>query len=368
MTVPSPAANKSPSPPVEEPQISVIMTVLNVEPTIRLCLDSLLALDYPEDRYEIIIVDALSKDRTQEIIRRYAAGREHPSIRLFEKAGSIGVGRNEAFRHADGELIAITDGDNEVSPGWLREHLKGFDDDIAGSGGPIDNAVHTLFTDTISCLDNHGPATDIVPLVGVNKYLKPFRSRSDIYTCITSNALYRRSVLEQAAGFDERLLATEDAELNQRLLTAGHTLKYDPLATVTEHHRSTVSAFHRQQRNYAFGQAVVNSLHKEMFRLIHWAPQLALMVLLVLAGLWVVLEEPLLLWSLPAMMGLYLLVHTIYGVKCARLKGNWRFIFTIPMAVIVWHTAWVRGYTLGQLRRHRLLAGGLSLSHGDSSK
>jgi len=344
------------------------MTVLNVESTIRLCLDSLLALDHPDERYEIVIVDAISKDRTQKIIEGYAQEREHPAIRLYEKAGTIGAGRNEAFRHAKGELIAITDGDNEVSPGWLIEHLKDIDEDIAGSGGPIDNAVHTLFTDTTSCLDNHGPATDIVPMVGVNKYLAPYRSRTDIYTCITSNALYRRSVLEEAKGFDERLVATEDAELNQRLIKAGHTLKYNPAARVTEHHRSSVRAFHRQQRNYAFGQAVVNSLHREMFSLIHWAPQLALIVLAVLGGLWIVLDVSLFLWSVPALVGLYLLVHLAYGVKCARQKGNWRLIFTIPFAVMVWHAAWVRGYTLGQFKRRRLLAGELTMSHGDTSK
>lgn len=356
------------APPDVTPFISIIMTVLNVESTIGPCIDSLLALDYPDDLYEIIIVDALSKDKTRAIIEEYAAGRKHPAIRLYQKAGSIGAGRNEAFRHAQGELIAITDGDNEVSPRWLVEHLRDFDADIAGSGGPIDNAVRTLFTDTSSCLDNHGPATDIVPMLGANKYLQPYRSRTDIYTCITSNAVYRRSVLEAVGGFDERLVATEDAELNQRLLKAGHTLKYNPLAWVIEHHRSSVRAFHRQQRNYAFGQAVANALHREMFNLIHWAPQLALLALATLCGLWLALEEPLLLWLLPALVGMYLLIHLAYGIRCARLKGDWRLILTIPLAVMVWHAAWVRGYTLGQFKRRRLLAGGLTMSHGDTSK
>jgi len=359
-----PGATSGPS----KPFISVIMTVLNVESTIRSCLDSLLALDHPADRYEIVIVDALSKDGTREIIREYAKGREHPAIRLHEKAGSIGAGRNEAFRHAGGEFIAITDGDNEVSPRWLIEHLEGFTEKIAGSGGPIDNAVHTLFTDTTSCLDNHGPATDVVPMLGVYRYLKPFVSRTDIYTCITSNAIYRASVFESLGGFDERLTATEDAEFNQRLLKAGHTLKFNPEAKVVEHHRSSVRAFHRQQRNYAFGQAVANVLHPGMFKPIHWIPQLALLLLLGLCGLYMALMAPLIVYLALVLVLLYFIAHTGYGIKCARQKGNWRLALTIPLAVLVWHAAWVRGYTRGQFRRRRLLAGTYALSHGDSSR
>ena len=55
------------------PFVSVVITVYNAERYLPRCLESLLALDYPKDRYEVVIVDARSRDRTQDIVREFAA-------------------------------------------------------------------------------------------------------------------------------------------------------------------------------------------------------------------------------------------------------------------------------------------------------
>ena len=80
------------------------------------------------------------------------------------------------------------------------------------------------------------------------------------------------------------------------------------------------------------------------------------------------LMAPLIVYLALVLVLLYFIAHTGYGIKCARQKGNWRLALTIPLAVLVWHAAWVRGYTRGQFRRRRLLAGTYALSHGDSSR
>ena len=54
-----------------KPQISVIVVTKNEEKNISTCLESLLAQDCPKDRYEIIVVDGASTDKTQDICRRY---------------------------------------------------------------------------------------------------------------------------------------------------------------------------------------------------------------------------------------------------------------------------------------------------------
>ncbi|MHA1146266.1 MAG: glycosyltransferase, partial [Candidatus Helarchaeota archaeon] len=51
-----------------EPEVSVIVCTKNEEKNIATVLSSLLAVDYPKDKYEILIVDE-SKDRTPEIVR-----------------------------------------------------------------------------------------------------------------------------------------------------------------------------------------------------------------------------------------------------------------------------------------------------------
>ena len=53
------------------PLISIVVPVFDGEDLIGDCIESLLAMDYPEDRREIIVVDNKSNDRTAEIIGRY---------------------------------------------------------------------------------------------------------------------------------------------------------------------------------------------------------------------------------------------------------------------------------------------------------
>ncbi len=49
------------------PIVSVIVVTRNEEKNISRCLESLIAQDYPKDRYELIVVDGASTDRTQRI-------------------------------------------------------------------------------------------------------------------------------------------------------------------------------------------------------------------------------------------------------------------------------------------------------------
>src|SRR5262249_53994745 len=54
------------------PTVSIVVAVYNAQHTIEDCLDSLLALDYPEARREVIVVDNGSCDASPEILDTYA--------------------------------------------------------------------------------------------------------------------------------------------------------------------------------------------------------------------------------------------------------------------------------------------------------
>jgi glycosyltransferase involved in cell wall biosynthesis len=94
--------------------ISVIIPCRNEERHVAHCLESLLAQRYPEDRYEILLADNMSTDRTVEIARRY------PRVTVVreEKLSSYAA-RNAAARIATGHILAFTDADCEAAPDWL---------------------------------------------------------------------------------------------------------------------------------------------------------------------------------------------------------------------------------------------------------
>jgi glycosyltransferase involved in cell wall biosynthesis len=113
----------------ELPIISVVVPVYNEEEEITDLLDSLMALDWPRDRLEILCVDNNSTDQTLSILRSY------PITVLQEPIPGPYAARNTAIRHAQGEFIAFTDADCVVSKNWLLELWQAFDTPQVGAVG-----------------------------------------------------------------------------------------------------------------------------------------------------------------------------------------------------------------------------------------
>src|SRR5271163_343817 len=91
------------------PRVSFIMPTLNAEAILENCLASIARQTYPRDRYEIILADARSTDRTREIAKKFGA------IVLDDDGENMEEGKRLALRHATGEFIIFVDADNEFT-------------------------------------------------------------------------------------------------------------------------------------------------------------------------------------------------------------------------------------------------------------
>src|SRR5687767_15620655 len=60
------------SDPDEWPSVTITLPVHNEERRIASCLDAVLALDYPADRRQILVISDGSTDRTEDLVRGYA--------------------------------------------------------------------------------------------------------------------------------------------------------------------------------------------------------------------------------------------------------------------------------------------------------
>ena len=85
------------------------MPTLNAEAILENCLASIARQTYPRERYEIILADAHSTDRTREIGKRFGA------IILDDNGKNMEEGKRLALQHATGELIVFVDADNEIT-------------------------------------------------------------------------------------------------------------------------------------------------------------------------------------------------------------------------------------------------------------
>src|SRR3972149_6409597 len=89
------------------PSVTMIIAARNEEKIIGRKIENLLALDYPIDKLEIIIVSDCSTDDSDEIIRRYE-GRGVKLLRMEQRMGKH-FAQKKAIDHAKGEIIAFTD-------------------------------------------------------------------------------------------------------------------------------------------------------------------------------------------------------------------------------------------------------------------
>lgn len=114
----------------ERKTVSVIIAAYNAEQFIAAKLDSILALHYPAELLEVIVISDGSTDATDDIVRQYAARR----VRLLrvERGGKCAA-LNAAIRQARNEILLLTDVRQAVAPESLQHMVDCFADPAVGA-------------------------------------------------------------------------------------------------------------------------------------------------------------------------------------------------------------------------------------------
>ncbi len=120
--------------------ISVILCTYNRDKYIYNVLKSVAENDYPQDQYEIVLVNNNSTDGTENECRRFQA--DYPDIRFryfLETNQGLSYARNCGIRNAQGDLLVYVDDDATVNPEYLRTYSDFFTHHLeaVAAGGPI---------------------------------------------------------------------------------------------------------------------------------------------------------------------------------------------------------------------------------------
>src|SRR5579862_7213448 len=113
--------------------VSVIVCVRDEEEHIEEQLAALAAQDYT-GAWELLVVDNGCRDRTIAIVESFR--NLFPRLTVVDARGRKGLNhaRNQGAAAAGGELLCFCDGDDVVSPGWLRAHTEAALDADISSG------------------------------------------------------------------------------------------------------------------------------------------------------------------------------------------------------------------------------------------
>lgn len=182
----------------DKPFISIVVCAFNEERLLKSCLESLVGQTYPSDKYEIIIIDDESTDRTFEIAERYitSIGSEAVSTRIFRiQHGGLSVARNSGILKSKGDIIAFIDGDAVANNRWLAELSAIFaTSETDYVGGRID------------LLNTNSWVARFLQITLRRQFFES-KPLSDFVGC---NMAFRRNVIDAVGGFQENFIARGD--------------------------------------------------------------------------------------------------------------------------------------------------------------
>ncbi|MEM7825301.1 MAG: glycosyltransferase [Candidatus Aenigmatarchaeota archaeon] len=197
------------------PFISVIVPTLNEEKLIESCLKSIKNQDY-KGRYEIILADGKSKDKTVKIAKKYTN-----KIVIVEKKGRP-AGLNEGVKHAKGEIVFFVDADCILLPSALTIFAKAFKNKkVIGA--------------TCFVLPTNAKMKDFILYWLFNQLFKFSVKLGKPHISIAF--CYRKDVFEKVGGFKEDAVPEEDLELSLRIGKHGKIVFIDKPLVLTSPRR-----------------------------------------------------------------------------------------------------------------------------------
>jgi glycosyltransferase involved in cell wall biosynthesis len=197
--------------------VSVIVNTKNEEKNIEKCLKSVISQSYPPQNIEIVVVDNNSSDKTEQIVYEFANRLALLNLKVFNRGPERSAQKNFGVQNSKGEYFLHLDADMVLSEKILRECMEKVSQDK--------NIIALYIPEIIS---------------GEKYFSKVRRFERSFYdnTVIDGVRFVKKDIFEKVGGFDEKLYACEDWDLDKRLKKFG---KFDSIKSPLFHNESEFS-------------------------------------------------------------------------------------------------------------------------------
>ncbi len=239
----------------EYPMVSIMVPAHNESIVIRKTVQALLKLDYPKDKYEIIVINDNSSDDSSEVLKKIQFNNPDRKLIVINTDNvSGGKGKSNAlnigFSVSTGSVIAIYDADNTPEPNALTllvENLMS-DDKLGAVIGKFRtrNRNASLITRFVNI--------ETLAYQCMNQAGRWFFF--NLCTIPGTNFVVRRSIIERIGGWDTKALS-EDTEISFRIYRMGYKIKLMPLAVTWEQEPQLLRIWLKQRTRWAKGNIYV---------------------------------------------------------------------------------------------------------------
>lgn len=240
-----------------EPFVSILVATYNEESVIANRLSNLAELDYQKNKYEILVVNSGSVDKTSKIVKEFINNPKFVghSIKLIEenerngKASAINLG----VKASRGDIILIADANSLYDKSALRELISCFKDPRVGAvsgryvvsncckGIPASEGfyweIESIMFSGESCLDSISTVTGTI-------------------------SAWRKELVN----FNKETLS-EDLDMTIKVRSKGYKVKYEPKAVVFEPSAVTAEDQIKQRKRICIGTIQNFFLHTHFFLL-----------------------------------------------------------------------------------------------------
>lgn len=330
--------------------ISIIIPCRNEGKFIGPCLDSIIANDFPKDRLEVLVVDALSEDGTREAVAERAAG--HEFIRLLDNPRKITpAALNTGIRAARGHIIMRMDAHTTYDFEYISKCVRALEQygvDNVGGVWKIVPRDATLIGQSIRCCLTHRFGMG-------NAHYRLAGRREPMLVDTVPFFCYRRDVFDRIGLFNEDLARGQDMEFNCRLKKAGGKTLLVPDIVSRYYARSDLRSFSKHNwRNGVW--AILPFLYSPVVpvRLRHLVPLLFALALSGTALLGLLWRPG--AWAFVALVGIYGLANLAASIDVVRKERDIRYLLTMPVVFAALHLEYGFGSLWGVLWACGLLA------------
>jgi GT2 family glycosyltransferase len=225
-----------------QPYFSIVIPTYNRPKQLKNCLGAIAQINYPHDRFEVIVVDDGSETALDEVVAPFQA---HLNLTLIRQANAgPATARNQGAMRAQGTYLVFTDDDCTPLPNWLQALEAQFVDasECLVGGHTLNALPENLFSTTSQMLIDY-------------LYVYYNADPKQAYFFASNNFALPADVFQQIGNFDTSfpLAAGEDREFCDRILHRGYRLRYAPDAQIYHAHHLTLHSFWRQHFNYGRG-------------------------------------------------------------------------------------------------------------------